>query len=378
MPLETAINGSRVKHVSVDGGQAMYLAHNGGVIYHERVNFNVSAYSNGSVSGQASAPIPMGATVSVAAVPDSGYRFLHWERKMGEFSRVPIDAPAQYTFEMDPTWREPCNELRARFELITYHVNVVVYNGVGGSASTQTALAGPGETVTLTATPLPGYAFSSWSSYPSVAITNSQFIMPASDITITARFSAIQYTTSVSLSIPAAGGTSATPNPATIGTTVTVGISLTTGYDFSNWTVLSGGVSLTNANTTRPTFVMPANNVSVRANVIKISDIISFKAFNNHGVEMASYRVYIDSTWYSNPINNFHIFSGGSGTWNITLNVDAVATGPNGVTGNFLQWIMPSGVSFLSGNASTRNVQVAVAYGHGDRTIIAQYSGCWS
>jgi len=50
----------------------------------------------------------------------------------------------------------------------------------------------------------------------------------------------------------------------TAGTTVTVSAGTRDSYDFSGWTVNTGGITL--ANTTITTFVMPANNVNVTAN----------------------------------------------------------------------------------------------------------------
>ncbi len=65
----------------------------------------------------------------------------------------------------------------------TYNVNLT--QTTGGTISANPATAAAGTTVTLTATPDNGYSFDSWSISPStVTITNNQFTMPASDVTV--------------------------------------------------------------------------------------------------------------------------------------------------------------------------------------------------
>ena len=69
----------------------------------------------------------------------------------------------------------------------SYNVNLT--QTTGGTISANPVTAAEGETVTLTATPDNGYSFDSWSITPAtVTITNNQFTMPASDVTVTAQW----------------------------------------------------------------------------------------------------------------------------------------------------------------------------------------------
>ena len=67
----------------------------------------------------------------------------------------------------------------------TYYT-VTVTAGVGGSVSAISETL-PGTTVTLTATPYPGYRLSEWSC-SDVTVTDNSFTMPAKDITVNAVF----------------------------------------------------------------------------------------------------------------------------------------------------------------------------------------------
>ncbi|MBR3427433.1 MAG: T9SS type A sorting domain-containing protein [Bacteroidales bacterium] len=69
----------------------------------------------------------------------------------------------------------------------TYNVNLT--QTTGGTISANPTTAAEGETVTLTATPDNGYSFDSWSIEPStVTITDNQFTMPASNVTVSAEW----------------------------------------------------------------------------------------------------------------------------------------------------------------------------------------------
>jgi len=133
MAIKTVINGHEVKHdgVSVNGGRTMYLVQNGQTIYHEAVNFARSVVANGSI-GNGSTPnglVPMGSSVTVIAVPNSGYAFTEWQRYDGTNWNT-ISGNATYTFTMDQSWREPQNQLRATFTLIQQVFRIVIVSTV--------------------------------------------------------------------------------------------------------------------------------------------------------------------------------------------------------------------------------------------------------
>lgn len=63
---------------------------------------------------------------------------------------------------------------------------VTLNQTTGGTISATPTSAAQGTTITLTATPDSGYSFGSWSTTPSVTITDNTFTMPASDVSISA------------------------------------------------------------------------------------------------------------------------------------------------------------------------------------------------
>jgi len=62
------------------------------------------------------------------------------------------------------------------------------------------------------------------------------------------------------------GTATASPNPAAVGATVTITATKNVGYHFSSWTVVSGGVTLSNASANSADFTMPAAAVTIKAN----------------------------------------------------------------------------------------------------------------
>src|SRR5439155_4005200 len=116
----------------------------------------------------------------------------------------------------------------------------------------------PGSTVTLTATPATGYAFSNWSGDAS-GTTNPLTVTVAANKSITANF--VGYQVTVAIAPPSSGTVSKNPDQATYapGSTVTLTATPATGYAFSNW---SGDAS----GTTNPLTVTMAANKSITAN----------------------------------------------------------------------------------------------------------------
>ena len=153
--------------------------------------------------------------------------------------------------------------ITANFAKVTYTVTVSA--GTGGSLTANKSTATYGDTVTLTPTASTGYYFTGYTTSPTTTVSNNQFTMPASNITVTANFAKITYTITKAAN-PSAGGTVTTgAATALMGDTVTVSQTPNTGYYFSGWTT-SPSLTITNG-----AFTMPASNVSITANYKKRS-----------------------------------------------------------------------------------------------------------
>ncbi|MBS5942031.1 MAG: fibrinogen-binding adhesin SdrG C-terminal domain-containing protein [Finegoldia magna] len=178
-----------------------------------------------------------------------------------------------------------CDKLRAKkFDAYTIHQN----------AQNGTVITDPlnyqrnGQDVTFTAKPNPGYKL-----VGNVTVTNNKtgrgvpirngntFTMPASDVTINARFEAETY--NITYNKPT-GGTVSGPAKSKTGETVTVTATPETGYKFEKLIVTgaNGQSVATNGNS----FVMPAGNVRVSAQFTKSSYTIGYQSTQHGKVEL--------------------------------------------------------------------------------------------
>ena len=150
--------------------------------------------------------------------------------------------------------------------LVTYNDYTVTVDGTNG---TEIGSGGydEGQTVTLTATPDAGYTFSNWTTAsPGVTFTDSSssttsFTMPANNVSITANYTAIDYT----VTIDGTNGTEDGWGTYNAGDTVELSAAPDYGYYFVRWVVNSGGVVFEDASSSSQSFTMPIDNVSITA-----------------------------------------------------------------------------------------------------------------
>lgn len=140
-------------------------------------------------------------------------------------------------------------------------------NDGNGTASANKTTATAGTEITLTATPNGGYAFKEWQVVSGgVTITNNKFTMPASNVEVKAIFEALPPSTySVTMTNDGHGSATATPTSGTTGTTVTIKATASNGYQFKEWVVESGGVTVADASKATTTFDIGNSNVKIKA-----------------------------------------------------------------------------------------------------------------
>lgn len=135
-------------------------------------------------------------------------------------------------------------------EPTVYNINVT--QPLNGTI-TAPASAQVGSTVTLSCTPNTGYALQYFTVNGS-PIQGDVFVMPSSDVTVSASITAISY--NITVTQPENGTISSNKNTATLGDTVTLSNTPDTNYDFDHYTV-NGDAIVGN------TFTMPASDVTV-------------------------------------------------------------------------------------------------------------------
>lgn len=124
-----------------------------------------------------------------------------------------------------------------------YTVTVTAAPTEGGTVSGGGAFV-VGSSVTVTATPAAGYRFINWTEDGIEVSANASYTFAAAaDRDLTANFEAITYT--VTVTDDGNGTASADPDSGIIGTEVTLTATPEAGYQFKEWQVISGGVTIT-------------------------------------------------------------------------------------------------------------------------------------
>ena len=220
--------------VTLNVGQhtvTLTVTDNGGLTHTDTVTITVDSppvtytltisASNGSVTKTPDqASYSYGETVSLEAVPDSGYSFASWAGDLSGSTN-----PATITMDADKT-------VTANFSANSYTLTVSASNGSVTQTPDQTSYS-HGETVTLEAVPDSGYRFTGWSGDLSGS-TNPATITMDADKTVTANFSANSYTLTISASN---GSVTKTPDQASYsyGETVSLEAVPDSGYSFTGW-----------------------------------------------------------------------------------------------------------------------------------------------
>ena len=196
-----------------------------------------------------------GKLVVIKADEIEGKRFDHWEIVSKNVILNDLNAP-ETMFTMPETAVEITavyNDLNA----ITVH---------NGTANVEEAVIG--DTVKIKAESREGYVFDRWEvSYGDVAVANKNaeettFVMPDSMVVLTARYKAMQSIT-LENGKAYAGGEEITT--AKKGTEVAIKADDLDGKVFDHWEIVSGNVTLENADKADTTFTMPAESISLKA-----------------------------------------------------------------------------------------------------------------
>ncbi len=200
--------------------------------------------------------ISEGGTVSLEALPATGWEFNQWTDQMDNV--VSNEALFDYTMPGEDM------TLTAGFSLKSYEITAEAVPGEGGSVS-GTGEFEHGEVVTLTASPAEGYEFRHWREDDSVVEDDPTYSFTAtSDRELTAHFSeeaAELFIISLE-SDPEDAGSLSGSGSYEEGEEVSISASPNTGYHFIRWTDAEGEEITTNASFT---YTMPATDVSFTA-----------------------------------------------------------------------------------------------------------------
>ena len=190
---------------------------------------------------------------TLTATPNTHYEFSKWTKNG---TQVSTDNPYTFTVTGNATYV-------ANFTALQQHT-VTCNTTQNGTISASPTSAYKGDIVTLTATPASGYCLGSWTvkdaSNNNITVTNNQFTMPDSNVTVSATF-VVGYNVTLA---PATNGTiSANPTAGPAGTTVTLTATPATDYVFDSWVVYKTGDATTTVTVTNNSFTLPSYNVTV-------------------------------------------------------------------------------------------------------------------
>ncbi len=236
--------------------------------------------------------------------------------------------------------------------------NVVVNNGTGSGAYM------PGATVTITATPPSvGATFVNWTTTTTglkltdPTATTTTFLMPASNVTVTANYTTGGTTNPTTYTVTVKNGTGG--GKYAPGATVTIKANTpNTGASFVNWTTATAGVAFASATSATTTFKMPESDVTVTAN---FSDGTGGQPSDPNNPDNPS-----GTKKYKATVN----YGSGSGEYEAGATVNISAYAPESSSRVFSKWTTNnSGLGFANANAASTSFVMPAA----DVTVTANY-----
>ena len=216
----------------------------------------VSNCINGTVTVSPSSYVEPGTEVTLSNTPDDGY---------GLDSYTVMKASGGNVTVTDGKFIMPAENVVVTATFTNLPAVTIASGITGGTVTTSASNATPGTEITLSNTADNGYVFGSYTVTKAgggtVTVTDGKFMMPAETVTVTATFTAINYT--INIGSINNGTVTASRTTATVGTQITLSNTSNSGYELGQYTVTKAGggtVAVTNNK-----FTMPAENVTVTA-----------------------------------------------------------------------------------------------------------------
>ena len=229
--------------------------------------YTIEATANPTAGGTVTGAGTYYETVSctLTATPNAPqYEFTNWKKG----SSV-VSTNASYTFTVSSS---TAGSYTANFTKLTAH-SITCNAANNGTISADKTTAYKGETVTLNAIGNDGYILSAWTvkdaSNNTITVTNNQFTMPDSNVTVSATFT-VGY--KVTLASVMNGTISADPTCALSGTQINLTATPASGYQFDGWVVFRTSNVNTTVTVTNDKFTMPAYDVTVSAIFSKVTN----------------------------------------------------------------------------------------------------------
>ena len=248
--------------------------------------------------------------------------------------------------------------------------NITCATGLSHGSVSAPESALEGATVSITATPDPGYMVDTYSVYKTgnpgttVAVSsNGTFTMPGYAVTVSATFSVNNTYYSIALGTVSQGtiGTSATS--AKSGSTINLTATPASGYSLYSWYVYKTGDMSTTVSVTNNSFVMPAFNVTVTATFVQGSangNYVKVTSAPSNGDWSGTYLIVYETS--SKAFNgSLTTLDAANNNISVTISSSAIASNTTTDAANFTIASMTDGYSIKAasgkyiGNASNSN-----------------------
>ena len=218
------------------------------------ITANASPTAGGTITGAGT--YYENSSCTLTATANSGYEFTNWKNS----SNTVVSTNPSYTFTVSGN-----ATYTATFTKLTAH-SITCATVDNGEVFANKTSAYKGETVNLSYSAASGYFFSAWNvkdaNNNTITVTNNQFTMPDSDVTVSATFVAGY---NVTLASVMNGTISADPEGGLAGTQITLTATPNSGYVFDSWLVYKTGDVNTTVTVTNNKFNLPAYDVTVVA-----------------------------------------------------------------------------------------------------------------
>ena len=282
---------------------------------------------------------------TLTATANHGFDFDNWTLNGTEVSTDP-----SYTFTVSGNATYVANF--AAFQPHTITCNPVEH----GSITVNLTTAYVGDIITLTAMPDANYHLEQWNvrdaSNNPITVTNDQFTMPDSDVTVSATFKSGYEVTVLYL----IGGTiTASATTAQAGATITLSVTPNTGYTFMSWNVYQTRNPSNLVTVTNNRFTMPAYDVTVSAvfgtsqqvnNVVNVGGTSG--TANSYFPTASNARYSLTEQIYTKTeigaagsITGIEFYYSGTTASTRTLEIYMVSTSKNSFSSN-TDWIKPT------------------------------------
>jgi len=252
-------------------------------------SFKITFDPNQGSGTMAQQTILSGATVNLSpnAFMRTGYTFTGWSTIQ--------DGTISYYDGSSYTMGKSNVVLYAKWTIKTYVLTIAKTGNGTTNPAPGTVDVDTGVAATITAKPGIGYSFVNWSVTGPALVksltSDSTTVKLSGDASVTANFTINTYTLSI---ISGGNGTATGGGDGNYGTIKNISATPASGYQFLNWTVTSGNVSIGSITSASTTATLSNSNATVQANFTPIIDTVKFNC--NGGTAVANLAIQYGRT----------------------------------------------------------------------------------